>query len=230
MKPLAVQRYLEEAVRFRPDPRRVAHARPLRVASTLLSCELAAALLGELQVPAESDTAYRFVNVHNPRCPLVFDRPAGGWRSRPAFAAHPVWGLNWAGAALLCEALGARLPWAAEWECFAANNEPGRPYPWGEEAPTPQHANYEEHYGGTTEVRRFAPSEIGLHDLAGNLGEWCLDRPAPRWSAAACFERVVKGGAWSKDARYLRIAERRAKWERLGTTTIGLRPVWDDGP
>jgi formylglycine-generating enzyme required for sulfatase activity len=225
----AVQRYVDEAVRFRPDPRRVEQAGWLRVARTLLTCEVAAALLDELQVPEESDGAYRFVNVHNPRCPLAFDRAEGRWHCPPALAQHPVWGLNWAGAALLCQALGARLPWSAEWECFAANNEPGRPYPWGDAPPTPACANYEEHHGGTTEVLRFAPSEIGLYDLAGNLGEWCQDRPAPPWRASACFERVVKGGAWSKDAHYLRIAARRAKWERLGTTTIGLRPVWEDG-
>jgi hypothetical protein len=41
-------------------------------------------------------------------------------------------------------------------------------------------------------------------------------------------ERVVKGGAWSKDAHHLLIRARRCKWARLGTTTIGFRPVWDD--
>jgi formylglycine-generating enzyme required for sulfatase activity len=226
----ALQRYRDEAVPFRPDPRRVPHARPLRVARTLLSCELAAALLQALGLPGEPDAAYRYVNVHNPRCPLVFDRAEQRWRCVPGFARHPAWGLNWAGAELLCRQLGARLPWAAEWECFADNNQPGRPYPWGDAPPTPQRANYEEHHGGTSEVDRFEPSELGLHDLAGNLGEWCLDRPAPPWTGSAAFERVVKGGAWSKDARYLRIDASRAKWERLGTTTIGLRPVWEDGP
>jgi hypothetical protein len=42
------------------------------------------------------------------------------------------------------------------------------------------------------------------------------------------LERVVKGGAWSKDAGHLRIACRRGKWSRIGTTTIGVRPVWED--
>jgi hypothetical protein len=38
----------------------------------------------------------------------------------------------------------------------------------------------------------------------------------------------VKGGAWSKGAELLRITATRGKWQRLGTTTIGIRPVWDD--
>jgi formylglycine-generating enzyme required for sulfatase activity len=128
---------------------------------------------------------------------------------------------------MLCDRLGARLPTAAEWECFASNNEPGRPYPWGHADPHPSLANYDEHYGGTTEVEALPPSEIGLHDLAGNLGEWCVDRFDGAGGGAA-FERMVKGGAWSKDAGHLRIDAGRGKWARLGTTTIGLRPVWDD--
>jgi formylglycine-generating enzyme required for sulfatase activity len=219
--------YLESAVPFRPLRTGPVSCPRIRVARTLLTCGIAAALLNEMKMPAESGTTYRFVNVHNPRCPLCFDRAEGRWQCRLAFERHPVWGINWAGAQLLCKHLGARLPTVAEWECFASNNEPGRPYPWGDREPHPSLANYDEHYGGTSEVTTFEPSEIGLHDLAGNLGEWCLDRLASA-GAASAFERTVKGGAWSKDARQLRIGSSRGKWERLGTTTIGLRPVWDD--
>lgn len=223
----AVCEYVETAVQFRPARQGLESSGRIRVARTLLTCSVAAALLNEMKMPAESDTTYRFVNVHNPRCPLRFSRTEGRWRCDAAFGRHPVWGLNWAGARLLCDHLGARLPTVAEWECFASNNEPGRPYPWGHGEPHPSLANYDEHYGGTSEITAFPASEIGLHDLAGNLGEWCLDRFAAAGAASAC-ERVVKGGAWSKDARYLRIGASRRKWERLGTTTIGLRPVWDD--
>lgn len=229
MTAAAVQQYVDEAVRFVPDPRRVEQARALRIARTLLSCRTAVALLNELGLLEDSDTSYRFVNVHNPRCPLKFDRPARRWHCDPTLDQHPAWGLSWAGATLLCERLGARLPTAAEWECLASNNDPQRVYPWGNDEPSPQRANYDEHYGGTTEVERFPPTELGLHDVAGNLGEWCQDRPAPEAGRPGAFERVVKGGAWSKDARYLRIGASRGKWARLGTTTIGLRPVWEDG-
>ena len=104
-----VRRYIESAVRFRTS----AGGR-IRVAGTLLSCGAAVALLDELKLPPELDTAYRFVNVHNPRCPLRFDRAQGRWLCDPAFERHPVWGFNWAGAQLLCGALGARLPTVAE--------------------------------------------------------------------------------------------------------------------
>jgi formylglycine-generating enzyme required for sulfatase activity len=140
---------------------------------------------------------------------------------------HPVWGINWAGAELICQHMGGRLPSRWEWECFASNNDPTRTYPWGEAAPTRLLANFGEHFGGTSAVCSFPASELGLYDLAGNLGEWCGDHfETPGGQRPSC-ERVVKGGAWSKDACHLEIAASRGKWERLGTTTIGFRPVWD---
>lgn len=220
-----LEQFIDDAVRFVPG---AAHSRrtPIRVARTLVTCRVAVAVLNELQVPEECEPAYRYINVHNPRCPLLFERDEGRWRCRRALDEHPVWGVNWAAAQLICRCLGGRLPLAQEWECFASNNDPARAYPWGDAAPTHLLANYDEHYGGTSVVGSFPPSEIGLYDLAGNLGEWCHD-PFDG-DPTAPLERVVKGGAWSKDARHLAIAASRGKWARLGTTTIGLRPVWDD--
>jgi formylglycine-generating enzyme required for sulfatase activity len=228
MSDIVIARYIEEAIRFRPLPAAGTDGKRIRVATSLVTCRVAAAALNALRLPEESESAYHHVNVHNPRSPLSFDRAAGRWSCVPGLEDHPVWGINWAGAVLVCEYLGGRLPLAAEWESFASNNDPARVYPWGNDDPSHLLANYDEHYGGTSPVGSFAPSEIGLYDLAGNLSEWCRDYLAPSDGRARPFERVAKGGAWSKDARYLRIAENRGKWERLGTTTIGFRPVWDD--
>ena len=222
VKSSVVRQYVETAVRFAPGG---GGLRSIRVARTLLTCRVAAEVLNALGVPEESETSYRYINVHNPRCPLRFDPVESRWSCVSGLEQHPVWGINWAGAALLCEHLGARLPSVEEWECIASNNDPTQPYPWGHDEPTPRHANYDEHYGAPTAVASFPASELGLYDLAGNLGEWCRDRGH---GAGGPFERIVKGGAWSKDARFLAIDVSRAKWARLGTTTIGLRPVWDD--
>ena len=228
MRGSVLSQYVEEAIGFAPARSAAAGSARIRVARTLLTCRVAVAALNEMKMPEESETAYRCVNVHNPRCPLSFDRAEGRWSCPPALQDHPVWSINWAGANLICAHLRGRLPTAAEWECIASNNEPGRIYPWGNAEPTHLLANYDEHYGGTTPVGGFPPSELGLDDLAGNLDEWCQDRYRAGGGTSASFERVVKGGAWSKDARYLAIAAGRGKWDRLGTTTIGLRPVWDD--
>jgi len=213
---------VEAAVRFFPETGSSGKMRSIRVATTLLTNRAAAAVLNELGMPGETESSYRYVNVHNPCCPLYFEATRKKWSCTPDFENHPVWGINWAGALLVCQHLGGRLPLAQEWECFASNNEPTKIYPWGDDPPTKSLANFGEHFGGTSQVASFPPSEIGLYDLAGNLSEWCQD------SHSTSFERVAKGGAWSKDAHYLKIATRRSKWERLGTTTIGLRLVWDD--
>jgi formylglycine-generating enzyme required for sulfatase activity len=220
-----LSQYIDEALPFVPNRGR-SPSSAIRVARTLVTCRIAVVVLNELDVPEESPSAYRYVNVHNPRCPLNFDRESGRWQCRRALEDHPAWGLNWEAAQLVCRYLGGRLPRVQEWECFASNNDATRTYPWGNAAPTYALANYDEHYGGTSVVGSFPPSELGLYDLAGNLGEWCED-----WfdvDADRPQERVVKGGAWSKSARHLEIAASRGKWARIGTTTIGLRPVWDD--
>lgn len=222
-----IQKYLDAAICFRFQPQAGSRRKTIRVGATLMTCATGAAILNEMGVRGEGESAYRYINVHNPRCPLVFNQC---WSSRLGLEDHPLHGVNWAGAKLMCRYLGGRLPRAYEWECFASNNDPDKKYPWGDAAPTHLHANFGEHYGGSTQVQSFPPSELGLYDLAGNLGEWCEDAYRPGAGGEVqriSGERVVKGGAWSKDAQYLEIASTRGKWERLGTTTIGFRPVWD---
>ncbi|HEX5685858.1 MAG TPA: SUMF1/EgtB/PvdO family nonheme iron enzyme [Ideonella sp.] len=222
-----VHAYIDNAVRFRPRTSRQAYGPPLRVATTLLTCETAVALLNEIGLPPEGELAYRYVNVHNPRCPLVCEPRTRRWTCVPAQRLHPVSGINWAGAKLLAQQLGGRLPLCAEWEAVASNNEPTRLYPWGDLDPTPALANFDEHMGGTSAVGSFPATDLGLYDLAGNLSEWCEDR-LDEQAGGLPGERVIKGGAWSKGPHHLRIAAVRGKWARLGTTTIGIRPVWDD--
>jgi len=227
MRNEVVHAYMANAVRFKPRTSRLGSGRPLRAAATLLTCEAAVALLNEIDLPPEGETAYRYVNVHNPRCPLVFEPRSRRWACMPSQRLHPVCGINWAGARLLCQQLGGRLPLSSEWEAIASNNDQARVYPWGDLDPTPALANFDEHMGGTSPVGSFPASELGLYDLAGNLSEWCEDRlEAP--AGGLLGERVIKGGAWSKGPHHLRIAAMRGKWERLGTTTIGIRTVWDD--
>jgi formylglycine-generating enzyme required for sulfatase activity len=223
-----LERYLDEAVRFSPRHAGSTRMRSIRAATTLVTNRIAVAVLNRLGVPAEPETSYRLVNVHNPRCPLRFEQETNHWSCTPELADHPAWGINWGGACLISEYMGGRLPSVQEWECMASNNDPAKTYPWGDAPATPSLANFGEYFGGTSRVGLFPPSEIGLYDLAGNLAEWCCDVHEMANGHRASFERAVKGGAWSKDAHHLEVATRRGKWERLGTTTIGFRPVWDD--
>jgi len=114
---------------------------------------------------------------------------------------HPVGSVSWNDADAYCAWLAERfglpfvLPTEAQWE-KAARGDDGRIYPWGDEAPTGEHANladsrfmskygYARHpdpdlddgYVETSPVQAYplGRSSYGVYDLAGNLGEWVYD-------------------------------------------------------
>lgn len=105
-----------------------------------------------------------------------------------------------------------RLPADAEWSRAVAlsENEGGTPeslhlgnkldYPWGTGTAPPMRSGnfdsarmsgYQDNFSHAAPVGSFSPNTLQLHDLAGNVAEWCQDV----WPSAA-GDRVVRGSSW----------------------------------
>ncbi len=160
----------------------------------------------------------------------AFLQEAGGhlppdWNTmnQPSHKKRPVSNVDWADAAAYCKWAGKRLPTEAEWE-KAARGTDGRLYPWGNEAPTPLHANYGQtgssHHGVLTPVGTFeeGKSPYGIYDMAGNVWEWVSDwyghdyykdSPSknPTGPSTGGF-KVIRGGSWNSNSRTLRSSDR----------------------
>ncbi len=116
---------------------------------------------------------------------------------------------------------GMTLPSEAQWE-YAARGPEGRRYPWGDDPPSPDLANYgESGIGRTTPVGQYpeGASWVGALDMAGNVWEWCEDawhesyQGAPDDGGAWITDnkdalRVVRGGGWVNVADWVRSAYR----------------------
>jgi len=140
---------------------------------------------------------------------------------------YPVEQVSWDDAVKFCEALSARpeekasgnafrLPTEAEWEYCCRGGLASKPFHFGDTLDKTQ-ANF--HAGGlkrTSAVGSYPPNAFGLHDMHGNVWEWCSDwygdYPAGQASdptgPAEGTDRVVRGGSWGSGSGYCRSAFR----------------------
>lgn len=116
-------------------------------------------------------------------------------------------------------------------------------YPWGEEAPTLDHANFApgcepvERKPTPVEAHAKNVSPFGCIDMAGNLAEWCLDNywpnygyegaegPDPIYVADEEDEHVARGGCGLHSEDYLRCSSRDCYPPGLRDNLIGFRCV-----
>ncbi len=150
---------------------------------------------------------------------------------------HPVANVSWYEAMAYAAWLGGSLPTEAQWE-FAARGSEGRTYPWGEESRGEVVCSRLAscNAGETAPVKSYpdgrTPEEV--HDLAGNVWEWCRDwyGDYPEGEASEPLGpvsgpgRVLRGGSWSYNPRSLRATYRASYHPESRFGLVGFRVVW----
>ncbi|MCI0463243.1 MAG: bifunctional serine/threonine-protein kinase/formylglycine-generating enzyme family protein [Gemmataceae bacterium] len=170
-------------------------------------------------------------------------KPEYTWRN-PGFEQtdrHPVVNVSWNDAVVFCEWLSAkegkkyRLPTEAEWEYSCRAGTTTR-YHSGDDPKTlatvgnVADASAKRKFPGWTTIKaddgyvftapagQFKANAFGLHDMHGNVWEWCQDwykedyyqtspREDPQGPGAGVY-RVIRGGSWNDNPRSCRAAYR----------------------
>ncbi len=124
--------------------------------------------------------------------------------------------------------VGGRLPTEAEWEYAARGGNQSQGYTYAGsnnldyvawhsgnsyDAVNPIYEGRGTHIVGTKQA-----NELGIHDMSGNVWEWCQDKwhddyygaPADgsAWENGNSSSRVLRGGRWYSDANRCRVAYR----------------------
>lgn len=185
--------------------------------------------------------------------PQFWERDPAGWHRRrfgvtaPLVPDEPVVHVCFHEASAYARWAGRRLPTEAEWE-KAARHDPAtgrsRRFPWGDADPTPEHANLGQRHLQPAPVGAYpaGASPLGVHQLMGDVWEWCDSGFAP-YPGFAVFPypeysevffggdyAMLRGGSFGTDAAAARATFR--NWDHPVRRQVfaGFRCARDAGP
>jgi iron(II)-dependent oxidoreductase len=184
------------------------------------------------------------------RAPKHWTQEGGEWRVErfghllPVRLDLPVMHVCFHEAAAFARWAGGRLPSEQEWE-VAASWDPqrgeARRYPWGDEPPTPAHANLDQRCFGPMPVGslRRGTSALGCEQMVGDVWEWTSShfQPYPGFRAFPYREysevffgteyRVLRGASWAARASVARASFRNWDYPIRRQIFAGFRCAWD---
>ncbi len=181
-------------------------------------------------------------------------------RKQPLDLRNPVESISWLDCQHELSRIGLRLPTESQWE-YAARAGTRTIWWTGNDVPSLEGAanlvdkslrsgikrnqpgaKYDDGHSIHAAVGSFLPNPFGLHDVVGNLWEWCSDqyifksyrrrlirggrgaRKTPAQTEKVTY-RVYRGGSWGSSAMAGRSANRSKGAEGSSTATIGVRPA-----
>jgi len=196
----------------------------------------------EMDVYEVRQSEFQSVMKHNP--------------SRFKGADLPVESVTYYEAADYCESIGKRIPTEAEWE-YAARAGTKTLYYWGDEFDASK-ANYcdiaclinrdpnaaSDGYKQTAPVGAFPANPAGLHDMAGNVGEWVADwmesnyyvvspkqdpkgpkRANDKIQRGGTNDKMIRGGSWKSYPPRVQSSSRKHHWIDYRLESVGFRCV-----
>ena len=127
-----------------------------------------------------------------------------------------------------------RLPYEAEWE-YAARADSTTKYYWGDRINAKycwygDNSGEKPHPGG-----QKSPNAFEIHDITGNVWEWCTDWYGENYYAASPYnnpkgpdtgeDKIMRGGAWNSPPGLLHITFRNKSRPRFKYNNTGFRLV-----
>ncbi len=152
----------------------------------------------------------------------------------------PVDNVNWNDTQEFIQKLNAmtgknyRLPTEAEWEYAARGGNKSKGYIYSGSNNVDDVAWYRDNSDSTHATGTKLSNELGIYDLTGNVWEWCFDAHTdypdsaqinPVVVAYSNSLRMLRGGDWNGDAKYVRVTYRNWASPNYHTNEFGFRLV-----